>query len=275
MQSTWDEAVGEVLKKAMGLAVPWLLHMRFEAIAGVELSDGLFSEIWELTTRFVDRDREALRTKLRGCEEIFLIRRDGALVYYWGWRPLLGEEGGPWVAFTVPFACGSPAARGHAFGTTFTIVVVLRLLTRYPRRDLYATMACSTSPGYVHIARGAARYWPRPGVPVPPRIQVIAAALARVEGYTDIDIDALLARRHGLRPIYKDCLNSKLGTSTDRHVRDYLALNPGQENGDTLLVVASWDLGVIPRLSLLPLRGLRRSLAAWTSRRPAPPGVQG
>jgi hypothetical protein len=263
-----------VLKKVMGWVVPRLMHTRYEVIAGKDLGDDVFSEMWGLTTRYVDRDRAAFRAKLAGCEELFLVRRDGVLIYYMGWRSSLGEEGGPWVAFTIPFACGSPAARGHAYGTTLTLLVLLRLLARHPRRDIFVTLACSTNPGYVHIARHATAYWPRPGVLVPERIRAIAAAEAREDGYADLDLDTLVVHRRGPRPVYKDCLNSGLDTSTNPYVRNYVALNPGQENGDTLLCVATWDLRAIPRLLRSQLRGPRRGKAAPRSLHAATPSLQ-
>jgi hypothetical protein len=195
-------------------------------------------EIWQFFSRFVQRSREAFEAKLSRCEEVFLGRTtDGRLAAFGAIDalsiPANGEIHGVIVTHWTSL---DPSVRGSNVIQRVGFRYYLRYRLRYPTRRIYWLFGASTYKSYLLLARNCKSYWPREGVDWPTRERsLVDAVMARSED-PGWDQERGVVRRFGAS-LYREGIVEDNAAASVPAIRFYGSLNPGQEQGDTLICI--------------------------------------
>ena len=212
-------------------------------------------EIWTLTQRYVDTDRERYESRLLALPEVGLWRvRGGELaglvsldVYTAHWQ---GR------AHTIIFT-SSVVADARFRGRNLVLKTGLRLLLREKlRRPLvpaYWFFDTFSYKSYLILARNLREYWPRRETPTPPATAAFIDELATRRYGPDWDRSRGVVRRSGYKRLHSTTAPIDGRLQSDPDVRFFETLNPGHSEGDMLVCLAPLTLrnlaGAVARMS--------------------------
>jgi hypothetical protein len=150
-----------------------------------------------------------------------------------------------------------PAFRGKLVLERAMLRGTLRALLAHPLRRVYFMSEAASWKGYLALARGFDRLWPRPGHPLPPRLHALVDSVIARSG--DRSYDGLAGVFHRGKPLSagRSAPSAPRRASRRELYEFYRRANPGQPAGDTLLCVAEVSLG---SLLTMPARALAATM---------------
>ena len=130
----------------------------------------------------------------------------------------------------------------------------------------YVIFGASTFKSYRSLVRYAPACWPQPDRPMPPHVAAIVHAVMLAQGEKNYDPAQGVIRRFGKQRYREGVYADTPEVLADPLVAYYAARNPGQHEGDTLLIAyqLTWR-----NMLQSALRFLRRKPVSAAPRRPA------
>jgi hypothetical protein len=193
--------------------------------------------MWQCYSRFVEARRDGFMQTIDTADETFLFygRHSRALAGFEALRVLtVAMRGQP---HTVVYSCYAdllPAARGANLLQRVALRRTLRLKLLHPLRPMFWMFTASSYLSYMLLPNNLIEYWPRPEGPTPPRLRALMDAVMRALDKEGWDPEAGVVRRHGALRYREGLVGSDPSLLANPHIRFYAALNPHQEEGDSL-----------------------------------------
>lgn len=220
------------------------------------MSQDELDELWAFFSPMVTRPREAFEQTLRKFPDLRTWRhpQDGRLVGFSAANWLVVDvDGQPTDVLYFGWAAVHQELRGRGLPFQDGFRRFIRQALWRPRRPGYVIFAASTYKSYRSLLRFGPRSWPRPGHPMPERAaRTVAAVMARV-GEEHYDPATGVLRRFGVQRYREGVYADEPERLADPLVAFYAASNPGQHEGDTLLV--AYEL-TLPNILAWGLRAL-------------------
>ena len=222
-------------------------------------------EIWAVTDRYVETDREVYEAKLRALPEVGLWRaRSGALVglvsldvYRVAW------EGRSRVIFFTSSVVIDERYRGRNLVLRTGLRAFFREKLRRPWESGFWLFDTFSYKSYLILSRNLGTFWPRRDHLAPPDVASFVDFLARRRYGDAWSASTGVVRRSGDKRLRGATAPITDARRRDADVRFFESANPGHDQGDMLVCLVPLSLS---NLSGAVLRAFVRPLAS----RPAP-----
>jgi hypothetical protein len=225
----------------------------FPALSRIDLRacpDETRDELWRFVSRHEDLAFDDFCALARDLSDVYVCRHpSGAIGGVVAARILTVTEGarastlvwGEWGFL-------EPSFRGGLVLERVMVRRVLKECLRHPLRPVYFMAEAATAKGYLALARGFARFWPKPGHPLPSPLRTLAERAVARAG--ERAYDAARGVFHRGKPI-RGAAGARPSRRRTELLDFYTRMNPGERDGDTLLCVAEVSLA---NLILMPPR---------------------
>lgn len=196
-------------------------------------------ELWAFFSPIVSRPREQFEHAFEAFPDVRYWRhpRSGALLGFSAARWLVVDvDERPVDVLFFGWAAVAPELRGRGLPFRDGFVRFLRQALRRPRRKGYLVFASSTFKSYKALVRYGPACWPQPGRPMPSDVSRAVAAVMAALGESSYDPEAGVLKRFGAQRYQEGVYADAPEALADPLIAYYAARNPGQHEGDTLLV---------------------------------------
>jgi hypothetical protein len=212
-----------------------------ERCSPLSLDASALDELWAFFSRYVIRDRADFEAKLVTAGEVVRLRDgSGALAGFIVFEELDVEYAGKtYGVLNSLYACYDAGVRGANVTQREGLRAWIKAKLRHPLRPYYWMFTASTYKSYLLLPRNFVEYYPRPNYRWPEReTSIVASVMAFAH---DPGWDSLFGviRRNGKSKYREGLVSAELNVLADRDVRFYAEMNPGQEDGDTLVCIAA------------------------------------
>jgi hypothetical protein len=153
---------------------PWTALTRIDLRACPE---DTWRELWHFVARYEDLTLDEFAAAARDISDVYVCRHpSGAIGGVIAARIQIVRQGvRPATLVWGEWGFLDPAFRGHLVLERAMVQSVLGELLRCPLRQFYFMAEAATWNGYLALARGFARLWPRPGHPLPEALPTLVA----------------------------------------------------------------------------------------------------
>lgn len=195
--------------------------------------------------RFVDCPKPAFLAALRLADELYLLRNKAEeLVGFAALRTVeTTVEERPAHVLYVLYIDLDPSVRGRGIIERIGLARYLSYRMRHPVGRTFVMFSASTVMSYLLMARNFATFWPTHDRPMPPAIAALLSNVAQTLGLAGWDPQAGVLHRHGVLRYREGVASAPLLPTADPRTRFYVARNPGQTQGDSLLCVFPVTVG--------------------------------
>lgn len=224
------------------------------------LSPGEMDEVWALTDRYVESEREFFERKLREVPEVLLFRNArGELVGVSSVDVYPVRHGGrtEWIIFNAN-AVVDEAYRRRGILERAGAWTFLRLKRRRPLARAWWMFDTFSYKSYLLLPRSFRDFWPRRERGTPGEVRALLDRLAR-ERYGDAwDPARGVVRRSGKKRLRPHTAPVDAALLADPDVRFYEEVNPGHREGDMLVCLCPLTLRNMLHMARSRLRRLVR-----------------
>lgn len=196
-------------------------------------------DVWTFFSRFVRRDRAAFEKKLATVQEVFLGTSDGRIVAFGAWdASVVDVDGHPHGVLMTHWGAIDPGVRGSNIIQNAGFRCFLRFRLRHPFMPVVWMFGASTFKSYLLMTRNFVEYWPTVSGVWPAPMRALRDGVMTLADDDGWDPDAGVVRRFGASRYHEGVVVDDESALQDPDIRAYHGLNPGQDDGDTLMCVA-------------------------------------
>ena len=214
-------------------------------VRAVDLSPEQTNAMWRCYQQFVDCPRSAFIRSLAMAEEVYLCHDSagGALHGFEAMRTITIADGGRKYTVVYTFYADlEQRFRGFNILQRIGLRRYCALRFRHPFRRLYWMFTASTYISYLLLPHNLTEYWPHPDHRTPPQALRIMASVVNALGLQGWDADGGVLRRNNLLHYREGLVSGHADLVSDRFIRFYSSLNPGQSEGDSLVCLCPLNL---------------------------------
>ncbi len=213
---------------------------RSKSLTSLELA-----EIWAVTSRYVDTDKQIFEEKLRALPEVGLWRvRNGPLIGLVSFQVHPVEWAGrtSTIIFTSSVVIEERyRKRGLVIKTGLRIL--LREKLRRPWRPAFWFFDTFSYKSYLLLPRNLREFWPRREHPTPPEVARFIHHLAQPRYGGDWNQATGVVNSSGKKRLLPTTAPLDVATLADPDVRFFDTANPGHRDGDMLVCIAPLTAG--------------------------------
>jgi hypothetical protein len=211
----------------------------------VDLSQEQIDSMWRCYQQFVDCPRSAFDQSLAMAEEVYLCHDSagGALSGFEAMRTVTIMDGGRKYTVVYTFYADlEQRFRGFNILQRIGLRRYCALRYRHPFRQLYWMFTASTYISYLLLPNNLIEYWPHPDHRTPPQALRIMTSVVDALGLQGWDADGGVLRRNNMLHYREGLVGDHAGLGSNRFIRFYASLNPGQSEGDSLVCLCPLNL---------------------------------
>ena len=248
-------------------------HARDRIDITLRRSDSLtpreLDEIWAVTNRYVETERDVYEAKLRTLPEVSLWRtRSGTLVglvsldvYRVAWA------GRTCVVFFTSSVVIDERYRGRNLVLRTGLTALFREKRRHPLQPAFWFFDSFSYKSYVILPRNLIEFWPRRDRATPPRVVGLMDYLATRRYGEAWSAQTGIVRRSGHKRLRESTAPIDDRQRADPDVRFFEEANPGHADGDMLVCLVPLSLrnltGAVLRALVRPLARRRAPRTDW------------
>lgn len=213
----------------------WLRPQRGDRLTPAELD-----AIWAMMSRVAVKDRGGFEATLRTCEQVYLPREDGrvvGLICYGEYADTL--DGRPVSVLYGHWYVLAPEARGRYTTAIATLRSIVEAKRRHPTWLVVGLAKSSTYNSYRMTLRGVPAVYPSRHAPTPPGLAALRDRVMAKAGGEAWDPATGVYRGRGAFEYLEGRVEA---SSPDPDAAFYATANPGQTQGDGLVLIIPVDL---------------------------------